>query len=105
MIKLAHFDIERDISSAQKRDILDIAVLGAAVLDKRVNELRLDEVCGVELVEDEAEAPEIIGNPVRGSDPDHPDLGVLPHLGLEVVLDPAKDGEASHQDRVGVVPF
>ena len=80
-------------------------MLGATILDERVDELRLNKIRGVQLVKDQAEAPEIIRNSVRGSDPGHPDLGVLPHLGLQVVLDPSKDCQTSHQDRVGVIPF
>ena len=80
-------------------------MLGAAVLDERVDELRLNKIRGVQLVKDHAEAPEIIRNTVRGSDPGHPDLVVLPHLGFQVVLDPSKDCQTSHQDRVGVIPF
>ena len=59
---------------------LNVALLLGAVLEERVHEPWLDEVCCIELVENEA------------------DLGVV-----EVVLQPPEDGEAGDEDGVAEV--
>ena len=76
-----------------------LAGAAAAVLHERFDQFRLHEVRRDELLQDQAQVTEVFRNVRRR----HPELRLFPHLGLEVVLDPAQDGEACDEDGVRVV--
>ena len=69
---------------------LDVAVFAtAAVLDERINELGLNEICGIELVQNQTQISKIFAS----SRPGILELGVglVSHLRFEIVLDPSQN--------------